>query len=104
MSVSVIIVNWNGGEWLAKCLKTLCKQTVQAEKIFVVDNASSDNSAACVENFPAVELLQMDSNLGFAVANNKALKLCETQFVALLNPDAFPEPSWLESLLAAANK
>jgi GT2 family glycosyltransferase len=44
----------------------------------------------------------MTANLGFAGGNNRALAECETNFVALLNPDAFPDPNWLERLLAAA--
>lgn len=102
MSVTVIIVNWNSGILLSECLKKLDKQTVIPQKILVLDNASTDGSADCVASFAGVTLLAMDSNLGFAAGNNRALAECNTEFVALLNPDAFPEPSWLESLLAAA--
>lgn len=102
MSVTVIIVNWNSGTLLSDCLKTLDEQTVSPQKILVLDNASTDGSADCVASFSDVTLLAMDSNLGFAAGNNRALAECDTDFVALLNPDAFPEPNWLESLLAAA--
>jgi GT2 family glycosyltransferase len=102
-SVTVMVVNWNSGTLLQECLNRLSWQTVMPQRVLVVDNASSDHSAACAEQLAGVELLQMTVNLGFAAGNNRALAECDTEFVALLNPDAFPEPDWLECLLAAAN-
>jgi GT2 family glycosyltransferase len=101
-SVTVMVINWNSGTLLQECLKKLSRQTVMPQSVLVVDNASSDNSAACAEQFAGVRLLQMTTNLGFAAGNNRAVDECDTEFVALLNPDAFPEPDWLERLLAAA--
>lgn len=100
-AISVIIVNWNSGELLHQCLSHLQQQTVRPYKVIVVDNASSDGSALCTLAAGA-ELISMPTNLGFAAANNFALAKCDSEFVALLNPDAFPEPEWLEHLLAAA--
>ncbi|MCF6355844.1 MAG: glycosyltransferase family 2 protein [Candidatus Polarisedimenticolaceae bacterium] len=100
-SVSVIIVNWNSGEHLANCLNHLALQSVRPEHIWVVDNASSDGSVAEIKAQDNLSVLAMDINLGFAEGNNCALSLCTTEYVALLNPDAFPEPDWLEKLLAA---
>jgi len=88
---------------LQKCLIALSRQTVRVRRVLVVDNASSDDSVACTKLVPATSLLQMSANLGFAAGNNRALSECNTEFVALLNPDAFPAPDWLERLLAAAN-
>lgn len=102
-AVSVIIVNWNSGELLRRCLAHLQRQTVRPDRIIVVDNASSDGSAICTVAAEA-ELISMSTNLGFAAANNLALATCDGEFVALLNPDAFPEPEWLEHLLAAAKR
>lgn len=101
-SITVLVVNWNSGTLLQECLKKLSGQTVMPQRVLVVDNASSDHSAACTEQLAVVKLLQMAVNLGFAAGNNRALAECDTEFVALLNPDAFPEPDWLERLLAAA--
>ena len=101
-SVTVIIVNWNSGALLKKCLNMLSRQTVTPQRVLVVDNASSDHSAACARQYDGVKLLQMTVNLGFAGGNNRALAECATEFVVLLNPDAFPDPDWLERLLAAA--
>lgn len=102
-TVTVIIVNWNSGELLAKCLEHLQNQTISPDRVLVLDNLSSDDSAACVERFENVTMLRMAGNLGFARGNNVALNQCDTEYVALLNPDAIPEPDWLQSLLAAAS-
>ena len=103
MGVTVIIVNWNSRELLAECLRHLEQQTVQPARVLVVDNASSDDSASSANAFANITLLRMKANLGFAAGNNRALAESSTEFVALLNPDAFPEPDWLERLLAAAS-
>ncbi|QEY11320.1 glycosyltransferase family 2 protein [Cellvibrio sp. KY-YJ-3] len=99
--ISVIIVNWNAGTVLKKCVQHLLKQTLTPEVIYVVDNASTDNSLASVIGMDRIEIIALNKNEGFARGNNIALKKITTPYVALLNPDAFPEPQWLESLLAA---
>jgi GT2 family glycosyltransferase len=103
-SVGVVIVNKNAGPHLGRVLESLERQTVQARRVVVVDNASTDESLdGLEERFPAVELVRSGENLGFAAANNLAVGMCgDCELVALLNPDAFPEPSWLETLVAAA--
>jgi GT2 family glycosyltransferase len=100
--VTVIIVNWNGGDLLHQCLSDLLQQTVRPTRMLVMDNGSSDGSAAKAANLPGVTVRMLGMNWGFAGGNNRALSECDTEFVALLNPDAFPEPDWLEKLLAAA--
>lgn len=100
--VTVIIVNWNGGDLLRRCLRDLLRQTVPPVRILVMDNASSDGSAETVADLPGVTVRMLGENLGFAAGNNRAFAECDTEFVALLNPDAFPNPDWLEKLLAAA--
>ena len=101
-SVTVVIVNWNSGSLLADCLKSLAHQTLPPTRVFVMDNDSKDGSADCAQGFAGVTLRQMGKNLGFAAANNRAFAESDTEFVALLNPDAIADPSWLERLLAAA--
>lgn len=101
--ITVIIVNWNGGELLAECLRRLKAQTIQPARVLVVDNASSDGSMTGAGKLTDnATVLRMNANLGFAAGNNRALAECDTEYVALLNPDAFPDPDWLERLLAAA--
>ena len=100
--MAVIIVNWNSGELLAECLQHLMAQTVQPSRVQIVDNASSDGSCDDIGEWPNVSLLNAGSNLGFAAGNNLAIAECDSEYIALLNPDAFPEPGWLENLLVAA--
>jgi GT2 family glycosyltransferase len=103
MTITVIIVNWNSGELLAECLRRVEAQTIQPERVLVVDNASTDCSVTGAGELAGnVAVLRMKANIGFAAGNNRALAECDTEFVALLNPDAYPEPDWLERLLAAA--
>ncbi len=102
--VTVVIVNWNGEHFLERCLSALTAQTVAPHEIILVDNASSDSSLDIVRKFPAVRLLAQKENLGFARGNNLAIKAAapESEWIALLNPDAFPQACWLEALLSAA--
>lgn len=100
--VTVVIVNWNSGDLLHDCLQSLSQQTLPPSRILVIDNGSTDDSTAGSELFPNVEVHRQRSNLGFAGGNNEALKVCDTDWVALLNPDALAAPQWLENLLAAA--
>jgi GT2 family glycosyltransferase len=106
MRVAVVIVNYNAGGHLNRALEHVRAQTRRPDRVVVVDNASTDGSLGSVRaRFPEVRVEQLDRNLGFAAANNRAFKALATDgftHVALLNPDAFPEPRWLEALLAAA--
>jgi GT2 family glycosyltransferase len=105
VGVAVVIVTWNSAKFIDKVLNCLMRQTVLPSKIYVIDNASSDAEilANCVSHFPLCELKLFTTNLGFAAANNWAIHQAkDMQFIALLNPDAFAEPYWLESLLNAA--
>ncbi len=101
-SVTVLIVNWNSGGLLSECLRCLAIQSVLPEQVFICDNASSDGSADIVESFANITLKRAATNLGFSAGNNLLLSECNSEFIALLNPDAFPEPDWLEKLLKAA--
>jgi GT2 family glycosyltransferase len=101
---SVIVVNWNGEQFLERCLTALMNQTVKPHEIILVDNASSDGSIDIVRRFPSLRLLAQDQNTGFARGNNLAIEASSeaSQWIALINPDAFAEPDWLEALLVAA--
>lgn len=90
MSLSIIIVNWNTRDLLAQALQSVY-DTAQglAFEVFVVDNASSDGSAAMVrERFPDVRLIENAENVGFARANNQAIRASAGEYVLLLNSDA----------------
>ena len=102
--VSVVIANQNGKEYLARCLPSLMAQIFQDFEVIVVDNGSSDDSTAFLqENFPAVRLLQNDENRGFAGANNQGIATARGKYIVTLNNDTEVDPDWLRSLVAAAD-
>ena len=104
--VSVIVVNWNGEHFLLRCLTALLAQTVTPYEIILLDNASTDGSLETARRFPSVRLLAQNSNTGFARGNNLAINAAAagSEWIALLNPDAFPEPRWLEECLLSAQR
>lgn len=91
VELSIIIVNWNVCALLEACLRSVYDEMcleAQAFEIIVVDNASSDGSAAMVRRtFPGVRVVENVENRGFGGANNQALALCRGRYVLLLNPD-----------------
>jgi Glycosyl transferase family 2 len=80
------------------------EQTRRPKRTVVVDNASVDGSAENLEQVVRdLELIRLDENVGFAAANNVVIReAADADWLALLNPDAFPERRWLEELLHAA--
>ena len=104
MTVAVLVVNWNAGPLLARCLQSLARQTRAPDRIVVVDNASSDGSLDLAAPYlGGAEVIRLKENIGFARANNIAARAAgAVDALALLNPDAFPEPAWLAALVDAA--
>lgn len=100
--VSVIIVNYNGKHYLEKCLRGLKHQMFSRFETIIVDNGSKDGSASLIQKkYPEIELIILSENSGFSGANNIALDRVKTEFVALLNNDAVPDPLWLLRLVEA---
>lgn len=98
---SVIIVNYNGGEWLARCVASVAAQSEADFEAFIIDNGSEDNSLNTIGPLdPRFTLIKAGENLGFAAANNLAARKARGEWLALLNPDAFARVDWLEKLLA----
>ncbi len=98
----MVIVAYNAGEHLQRCVDTLERQTFTDFEAIVWDNASSDAAVAGLRAGPRFRVERCAENLGFAVANNRAAALSKAPFIVTLNPDAFPEPDWLERLIDAA--
>ena len=102
-SVAVIVVNWNGIDYLQSCLASMACQTFASYGVIVVDNGSTDGSVQWVrQTFPQVRVIANSRNLGFAEANNVAIAESQSEYVVLLNNDACPEPDWLTGLVSAA--
>lgn len=95
--VSVIVVSFNTRDVLHECLQSLLKEvSAFGHEVFVVDNASTDGSAAMVRDaFPQVCLIESKTNLGFGAANNLALESARGRYIVLLNSDAFLSPGAL---------
>jgi GT2 family glycosyltransferase len=105
--VSVILVCWNSAKYLPRCLDNLNAQTFRDFEVMVVDNGSTDGCTDGLENrWPRLNLqvTRLAENRGFSVGNNLGAHLASGEWLALLNTDAFPEPTWLESLLEAARQ
>lgn len=97
--ISVIIVSYNTASLLRQCLSKLYDHTAGLDlEVFVVDNNSSDGSAALVKReFPIVKLIVNHDNKGFAAANNQAWNESKGEYVLLLNPDAFIKEGALQN-------
>lgn len=104
--VTIILVTWNAGDHLNRCLSALSKQTWMRFEIIVMDNGSIDGSLPSLSSWDFVPLTirQLKTNLGFAVANNLGAQLAHGKWIILLNADAYPEPDWLEKLIKAAEE
>lgn len=101
MILSVIVVNWNTGDLLWRCLESIYADLseVQAE-VLVVDSASTDQSlAAAQEQFPQARYIQTPVNVGFGSANNLALRQAKGDYLWLLNPDTLVHPGAIKTLL-----
>ncbi|MDX1934292.1 MAG: glycosyltransferase family 2 protein [Capsulimonadales bacterium] len=103
-TLAVIVVSWNTRPLLENCLRSLFAGNVDGgTEVFVVDNASGDGSAAMVRTFfPDVRLLQTGENLGFARANNRALRQADARYCLLLNPDTIVPAGTLRQLVEVA--
>ena len=101
--VAVVIPSWNGRELLAGVLPTLATQTYRDVRTLVVDNGSADGSVEWLaREWPDVEVLALERNIGFAPAVNLGVEAArEEEYVALLNNDMELDPGWLQALVRA---
>ena len=103
-SVSVVVINFNGAAYLAGCLASVLAQTYAAAEIIVVDNRSTDGSAALVRRmFPSVSLIESPRNIGYAGAANVAVRETKSPYLMLLNPDVLLTPTCLAELTRFAD-
>ena len=101
--VSVIVLNYNGRQWLKPCLEALAaQQGAPAFEVIVVDNASADGSSGYVrEHFPAVRVHDAGGNLGFSGGNNAGARQACGRLLVFLNNDTVAAPDWLVRLTSA---
>lgn len=102
MKLSVVIVSYNVRSYLEQCLQSVQRALEGIEgEVFVVDNHSSDDSVEVVKcDYAWVKLMENKENLGFARANNIAIRQAQGEYVLLLNPDTIVEESTLRNVLA----
>jgi N-acetylglucosaminyl-diphospho-decaprenol L-rhamnosyltransferase len=104
-AVTVVVVNYNGSDYLRGCLASLARQTFTDFETIVIDNASSDDSLSrIVEQPPRTTILRQDTNLGFAGGNNVGVRAGRGRWLALLNPDAEASPDWLAAMMRAVER
>jgi N-acetylglucosaminyl-diphospho-decaprenol L-rhamnosyltransferase len=100
--VTVVVVNYNGSDYLRGCIASLAHQTHTNFETILIDNASTDGSLERVGETPDhFRVLKQDANLGFAAANNIGARAGRGKWLALLNPDAEAAPDWIEAMLRA---
>jgi GT2 family glycosyltransferase len=101
--VSLVIPTWNGRELLENVvLPSLVRQTYRDFAVIIVDNNSTDSSCEYLSTeWPAVTILRLQKNAGFAAAVNRGIGASKSELVALVNNDLELEPHWLEELVAA---
>jgi len=103
--VSVVIINWNGIQFIDKCLKSIISSTYNNLEIIVVDNNSSDGSPEYIsKNYPNVKVIKNNRNLGFAAACNIGIKNTRGDIVVVANNDIWVDSSWLDPLIELASK
>jgi GT2 family glycosyltransferase len=100
--VSAAILNWNGGELVLACLRTLRQQTRSPDEVIVIDNASTDDSVERLQQFwPEIKVVRNAANVGFAQAANQAVAAATGDWLLLLNLDIELSREYIERLLAA---
>ncbi len=103
VTVSVVVLNWNGQAHLDVCLRSLRRQRFSGAEVILVDNGSTDGSPAYVrQHFPEVRVIENQANLGFCAGNNIGIRAAGGRLVALLNNDTEASPNWLTQLVEAA--
>lgn len=105
MKVSIIILNYNGKEYLKHCIPSIQNQSFKDFEIILFDNDSSDDSVVYItENYPEVRVISNNQNFGFAEGCNEAYKYTKGEYIILLNNDTIIDKYWLKHLVNAMDK
>lgn len=95
-SVAVVILNWNGKSFLTKFLPSVCATDYPDLKVYMADNASTDESISFVEKeYPQINVLRLSENFGFAEGYNRALAQIKADYYVLLNSDVEVVKDWV---------
>ena len=103
--VSIIVLNYNGQEYIANCLDSILKNSYSNFELIVVDNASTDNSLKIIKDQfssePRVKIITNPTNLGFSGGNNIGFEQSKGQYIVFVNNDTTVPPNWLTPLVEA---
>src|SRR6267143_244211 len=100
--VSVTIVTFNSGRFIKRCLESVLAQRYPNREIIVIDNASTDGTADILEQFEdRCQIVYNDDNIGFAAAQNQAIRMSDGEWVLTLNPDVLLLPNFIQALVDA---
>lgn len=97
-NIDVSIVTWNSSKVISALLDSLQKQTLLPAHIFIVDNASTDNTQEICHGYSEVTLIPQNSNIGFAAGHNVAINKSSTDYILVVNPDVVLDPKYIETL------
>jgi GT2 family glycosyltransferase len=101
ISVAVVILNWNGKAFLEKFLPSVVASTYPGLSVYLADNASADDSVAFTRShYPQVQVIRQETNAGFALGYNLALRSVQADIFVLLNSDVEVTPGWIEPVVA----
>ncbi len=105
MDISIIIVSYNVKEYIISCVESIYKHSKSNHsfEIVVVDNNSKDGTTnSLVKEFPKISLIKNKYNVGFSIAANQGVKLCQGKYIFILNPDTLLIEDALGKLINAA--
>ncbi len=101
MKTAVVILNWNGKSLLEEFLPSVVTHSVSHADVYVIDNASTDDSVSFVQqNFPQVKIIRNDSNGGYAKGYNEGLKHIDAELFVCPNSDVEVTQNWLPSVIS----
>jgi GT2 family glycosyltransferase len=105
MNLSIVVINWNSRDYLAKCLEAIrCQRLSSDTEVVVVDGASFDGSEALVcDQFPEVDFIQSPENIGYGRCCNLGARSASGEIMLILNPDTELKPGAVASMMAAIN-
>ncbi len=101
MKIAIVILNWNGKNLLEQFLSTVMRYSAPLADVFVIDNASTDDSVSYIRtNFPSVTIIENTENGGYAKGYNDGLTAIESDIYVLLNSDVQVTEGWLSPMVA----
>jgi GT2 family glycosyltransferase len=99
-NVAIVILNWNGKKYLETFLPSVIASTYSNLQVIIADNGSTDDSIAFLKShYPAIRIITLEKNYGFAKGYNEALKQVQADYYMLLNSDVEVTPNWIEPMV-----